>query len=125
MALIGATGSGALALLLAVVATAVVAVGVGAVMSLRRSARELQVVAEELSAHAASVLGRAEETISRAEGELARVDDLIGSAEAITETVGSASRLAHAAFATPVIKVMALRAGTARAGRRLRKAGPL
>ena len=51
------------------------------------------------------------------------MDDLVGSAEAITETVGSASRLAHSAIATPIIKVMAFRAGTARAGRRLRKAG--
>jgi hypothetical protein len=49
------------------------------------------------------------------------VDDLIGSAEAITHTVGATSRLARLALAGPVIKVMALGAGTARAGRRLRR----
>jgi hypothetical protein len=93
------------------------------VFSLRRSAQELQELAEELTAHTAAVLGRAEETISRAEVELARVDDLVGSAEAITDTVGAASRLAHTALATPLIKVIAFGSGTARAGKRLRRAG--
>ena len=78
---------------------------------------------EEMSDHAAAVIGDAEATIARARGELDRVDDLIGSAEAITETVGSASRVAHAVLATPLIKVLAFGAGTARAGRRLRRAG--
>lgn len=112
-----------LAVVVAAVATVVVLGMLGAALSLRRSARALHALADELSDHAATVLGRAEDTIHRAEGELARVDDLIGSAEAITETVGSATRLAHAAFAAPLIKVMALGAGTARAGKRLRKAG--
>ncbi len=103
--------------------TVVVAVLVGAAVSLRRSALELQALADELADHASLVLGDAEDTIARARGELQRVDDLVGSAEAITETVGSASRLAHAALATPLIKVMAIGAGTARAGKRMRKAG--
>ena len=76
---------------------------------------------EEMTDHAASVIGDAEATIARARGELDRVDDLIGSAEAITETVGSASRVAHAVLATPLIKVLAFGAGTARAGRRFRR----
>jgi hypothetical protein len=117
------SGSTALAVAVAAVATLVVLGLIGAAWSLRRSARQLQALALELSEHAAAVLGEAESTISHARGELARVDDLIGSAEALTETVGSASRLAHAAFATPIIKVMALGAGTARAGRRLRRSG--
>jgi hypothetical protein len=59
-------------------------------------------------------------TIHEARRELERVDDLVGSAEALTETVGSAGRLAHAAVSSPLIKLMAFGAGTARAGRRLR-----
>lgn len=94
----------------------------GAALSLRRSARELRILAEEMGDHAQSVIGEAEQTIARARGELDRVDDLIGSAEAITETVGSASRVAHAVLAAPLIKVLAFGAGTARAGRRFRKA---
>lgn len=113
----------AVALIVTIASTAVVLVLFGAALSLRRSARELRLLVDEMTDHASSVLGEAEETITRARGELDRVDDLIGSAEALTETVGSASRLAHAALATPIIKVLAFGAGTARAGRRLRKAG--
>lgn len=100
--------------------TAAVLVLLAASLSLRRSARELRLLVEEMTDHTSSVIGEAEQTIARARSELARVDDLVGSAEAITETVGSASRIAHAAFATPLIKVLAFGAGTARAGRRLR-----
>ena len=112
----------AVAIAVAVVSAVVVVVLLGAALSLRRSARDLRLLAEEMSHHAAAVIDAAEETISRAQGELARVDDLIGSAEAITETVGTASRLAHATVATPLIKLLAFGAGTARAGRRLRRA---
>ena len=113
----------AAAVAITVVSTVVVLLLLGAALSLRRSARELRMLVEEMSDHAAAVIGDAEETIARARGELDRVDDLIGSAEAITETVGSASRVAHAVLATPLIKVLAFGAGTARAGRRLRRAG--
>ena len=108
---------------LTVVSTAVVLTLLGAALSLRRSARELRLLVEEMTDHAAAVIGDAEETIARARGELQRVDDLVGSAEAITETVGSASRVAHAALAGPLIKVLAFGAGTARAGRRIRGTG--
>lgn len=113
-----------LAVVLAVLATAAVAVIGIAALSLRRSARDLQLLAGELAEHAEVVMGDVEETIATARAELARVDDLVGSAEAITETVGSASRVAHAVLAAPLIKVVALGAGTARAGRRLRVAAP-
>lgn len=112
-----------LAIAVAAVSAAVVMTLLAAAVSLRRSARELRALADELADHASAVLGAAEDTILRARGELARVDDLVGSAEAITQTVGSASRLAHAALATPLIKVLAFGAGTARAGRRFRRAG--
>lgn len=93
----------------------------GAALSLRRSARELRMLVEEMTDHAADVIGDAEATIARARGELERVDDLIGSAEAISETVGSASRVAHTVLAVPLIKLLAFGAGTARAGRRFRR----
>ena len=117
------SSSTATAVAVAVASALVVAALFAAALSLRRSARELQALADELSDHAAGVLGDAEATIARAQGQLDRVDDLVGSAEAITNTVGSASRIAHAALATPLIKVMAAGHGTARAGRRLRRTG--
>jgi methyl-accepting chemotaxis protein len=116
-------GSGVLAIVVTAIATLAVAVLLGAALSLRRSARDLQALADELADHASMVITDAEATVARARRELDRVDDLVGSAEAISETVESATRLAHTALTTPLIKVMALGAGTARVGRKLRKAG--
>jgi len=116
-------GSEVLAIVVTAVAALAVAALLGAALSLRRSARDLQALADELDEQASVVIGEAEATVARARRELDRVDDLVGSAEAISETVESATRLAHTALATPLIKVMALRAGTARAGKKLRKAG--
>jgi hypothetical protein len=110
----------AAAVSLTVISTAVVVTLLGAALSLRRSARELRLLVEELKDHATDVIGDAEATIARARVDLERVDDLIGSAEAIQETVGSASRVAHAVLAAPLIKLLAFGAGTARAGRRMR-----
>jgi methyl-accepting chemotaxis protein len=116
-------GSGVLAIVVTAIATLAVAVLLGAALSLRRSARDLQALSDELADHASMVITDAEATVARARRELDRVDDLVGSAEAISETVESATRLAHTALTTPLIKVMALGAGTARVGRKLRKAG--
>ncbi|HMC40956.1 MAG TPA: hypothetical protein VKI19_14925 [Acidimicrobiales bacterium] len=110
----------AAAVALTALITGVVLTVLGAAVSLRRSARELRLLVEEMTDHAADVIGDAEATIARARGELDRVDDLVGSAEAITHTVGSASRVAHAALFSPLIKLLAFGAGTARAGRRFR-----
>jgi 3-oxoacyl-[acyl-carrier-protein] synthase III len=95
----------------------------GSALSLLRSARRLSELARDLEARAELALGQVETALAAARAELERVDDLVGSAEALTETVGSAARLAHAALATPLIKAMALKAGTARASKRLRRAG--
>ena len=48
------------------------------------------------------VLGGVEVAMARAQGELDRVDDLIGSAEALNDTVASASRLAQRGLLRPV-----------------------
>jgi hypothetical protein len=113
--------SDAVAIGVSIVATIVVLALLMGALSLLRTARRLRTLADELEGRADGILGDVEDPVTHARGELARVDDLIGSAEAITETLGSASRLARATLAVPVIKVLALGAGTARAGRRLRK----
>ena len=120
VALIASASSSVWPIVAAVVVTLVVAVLITSAVSLARTAAELRSLADELSDHAAAVLSDVDITVKRAQRELDRVDDLVGSAEALSETVGSASRLAHAAMSAPLIKLMALRAGTARAGRRLR-----
>jgi hypothetical protein len=60
-------------------------------------------------------------TARNANSELQRVDILIDSAESISGTVDSASRLAYLAFSNPVIKAVAFGAGTSHALRRLRR----
>jgi hypothetical protein len=106
-----------------VVATVSVLAMWWAARSLLRTARQLQAFADELAVHAAAVLDDVELALARAHGDLDRVDSLVGSAKAINQTVGSASRLAQMAMSGPLIKLMALSAGTARAGKRLRRAG--
>jgi hypothetical protein len=49
------------------------------------------------------------------------VDALLESAESISSTVDSASRLAYLAFSNPVIKALAFAGGTGRAIRRVRR----
>jgi hypothetical protein len=48
-----------------------------------------------------------------------RVGDVLGSAEAVSATVDSASRLAYRAFANPVVKTVAFGSGLRGALRRL------
>lgn len=115
-----ATGAGGLAITVTVVATLVVLALLAAAGSLVRDGRELRRAAEELRRQGVEAGREIQGMQARAEAELRRVDDLVGSAEVIAETVSAASRLTHASLASPVIKVMALGAGARRAARRLR-----
>ena len=67
------------------------------------------------------VVNELQRTVSAANAELVRVDGLLESAESVSATVDSASRLAYLAFSNPVIKAMALATGTAKAARALRR----
>ena len=57
--------------------------------------------------------------VRQANGDLVQVEAILERTEAISGTVDSASRLAYAAFATPVVKLAALAAGLSRAAQRL------
>jgi hypothetical protein len=83
-----------------------------AVARLQRSVRELDASVQEM-----------QRAVDASNGELDRVDTLLQRADTISTRVDSASRLAYATFAMPVIKAMALGAGTKGAARRLRKRG--
>lgn len=119
-AAIAATTS-TLAVAVTVVATLVVGGFVVAAISVVRSSRALRRVAEDLAARTALLIDHVDSTVVRAGVELERVEDLVGTAESITETVGAASRLAYLALSNPLIKVLALSRGTVRASRRLRR----
>ena len=110
----------------AAVAVAVVAaLGVvalcAALLSLMRTLRALQAVVDTLRQETLPVVSDMRSTVRQANAELARVDGLIDSAQSVGATVDSASRLAYLAFSNPLVKAMALGAGTSRAYRRMRR----
>lgn len=86
---------------------------------LGRRVRELRRVAEALAAETLPLLRHTQVVADQAATELTRVGDVLGSAEAVSATVDSASRLAYRAFSNPVVKVMAYSTGLGGALRRL------
>lgn len=118
-----ASSASTLVVAVTVVATLVVVALLVALVAALRAARELRRAGEALRVESAALLGELDGTLAHASAEMARVDDLIGSAESLTNTVGTASQFAYASVASPVIKLLAFGRGTARASRRL-SAGP-
>jgi len=117
----GLSGSGLVALGAAVVLVVVVVATLVVLVSLLRTLRDLRATAEELRRGTLPLLADLRTTVVRANTELERVDGLLVTAETVSSTVDSASRLAYLAFSDPVVKVMAAGAGGARVARRLRR----
>jgi hypothetical protein len=80
--------------------------------------------AQGLAREALELLDDLGSTVRRAGMEVDRVDRMVGSAEAISDAVGSASKLVGVAMAGPLIKLLALGSGLARAARLVRKGPP-
>jgi hypothetical protein len=99
--------------LVAVTATIVAAVALG------RRTRELGEVVAQLRAETLPLVRDARTVVDHAATEMERVGDVLGSAEAVSATVDSASRLAYRAFANPVVKTVAFGSGLSGAMRRL------
>jgi predicted PurR-regulated permease PerM len=92
-----------------------------AFLGLLRTLRRLTESIEELRAHVVPLAGQWRQTVDQANAELTRVDGLITSAESVSQTVDSASRLAYLALSNPVIKLLAFTSGTGAALRRFRR----
>jgi hypothetical protein len=99
--------------LVALTATIVAAVALG------RRTRELREVVAQLRAETLPLVRDARTVVDHAATEMERVGDVLGSAEAVSATVDSASRLAYRAFANPVVKTVAFGSGLSGALRRL------
>jgi hypothetical protein len=101
----------------------VVAVGVLilAVVSLTRTLTAIRLSVEQLRRETVPVIEQLQVTVSRANGDLERLDGLLDSAQSLTATVDSASRLAYLVIGNPVIKGVAAAAGVARATRSFRR----
>ena len=90
-----------------------------AVQAMLRTLRELRATLEALRSDAVPLMGELRTTVERAGAEVDRVDDLLETAESISATVDSASRLGYLAFRAPIIRVVALGKGIGRGARRL------
>jgi hypothetical protein len=100
----------------AVASLAVIAVLVNQVRRLDRTLGQLQ-------RDVLPLVADARQAADAAATEMLRVGAVLENTEAVTATVDSATRLAHRAFANPVVKVLALRAGAASGLRQLRESG--
>jgi hypothetical protein len=97
----------------AILLSALILALIAALLLVIHALRTLRETAEELRRTTAPVLADVKKTVVHANAELERVDDVVSSAQSV-------SRVAHAAFENPVVKVLAFGRGVARAGRRLR-----
>ncbi len=108
-------------LVAAVVACVAAIVGVAAAVVLVGQVRRLERGIERLRGETVPLVAEAREAVGYATSEMARVEAVLEDTESVTATVDSASKLAQRAFANPVVKVLAFRAGTAGGLRRLRE----
>ncbi|HWC68350.1 MAG TPA: hypothetical protein VG478_09815 [Acidimicrobiales bacterium] len=84
--------------------------------------RALRREVETLRAETGPLLAELRGSVEDARDDLERFDRLIGSAEAISDTVqATAGRVTRAALTAPVIKTVALATGGSHAARRLRR----
>ena len=89
---------------------------VGSAMRTRASVRE---AVDDVRRTAVPLISDIHTAVRQANGDLVQVEAILERTESIKGTVDSASRLAYAAFATPVIKLAAITAGLGQAARRL------
>jgi hypothetical protein len=94
-------------------------VSFGALFVLGRRLRELRRLVAELRGETLPLVRDARVVVDQAATEMERVGDVLGSVEAVSATVDSASRLTYRAFANPVVKVLAFGSGLSGALRRL------
>jgi len=112
---------GEFAATVAAVAAAVLVIGVlFAVGSLIRTLATARVAIDDIRRAAVPLLTDVHSAVRQTNGDLVRMESLLETAESVTGTVDSASRLAYAVVSNPLVKVLAFASGSTRALRRLR-----
>jgi predicted PurR-regulated permease PerM len=111
----------AVALAVTAVATLVVVALLAAAWYVLRAVRELRRQAEQLSREAGELLADIRSQVLEAGAEVDRVERMVGSAEAISDAVGQASRLVGSVVVGPLIKVVAFVTGVGEGYRSLRQ----
>ena len=115
------TGGDVAAVIVAIASVVAVVVLILAVASLTRTLASIRLSVEQLRMETVPVLEQLQVTVARANGDLERLDGLLDTAQSVTATVDSASRLAFVIIGNPLIRGLAAAAGVARAARVLRK----
>lgn len=104
------------------VAVAVVVVGLLFTMaSAVRAMATFRRSVEEITGHTLPLIADMHAAIKQANSDLMKVDTLLDTAESISTTMDSASRLAYTAISNPVVKTLAASTGVARAYGLLRR----
>ena len=109
------------AVIVAIASVVAVVLLVFVVVAINRTLTTMRMSIEELRRETLPVVDELHRTVVTANAELERLDGVIESASSVTATVDSASHLAYLAFSNPLIKAMALAAGTSKAARALRR----
>jgi hypothetical protein len=109
------------AVIVSIAAVAAVVVLMFAVSALVSTMRALRDTIEALRIDAVPAMAELRRAASQASHELERVDDLLDTAESVSTTVDSASRLTYLVVSNPLIKIVAVAAGAGRMARRLRR----
>ena len=112
--------AGELALLLAVVLCALAFAALAVTLvRVRDTLAQLHSDVADVRAATARAEATTAEALAQASAELERFDKLLGSAEAISSTLGRSSRTARVALSAPMIKAASIATGTSRAVRKL------
>ena len=109
------------AVIVAIASVVAVVLLVFLVVAINRTLTTVRLSVEELRRETLPVVDDLHRTVTTANAELVRLDALLDSATSVSHTVDSASHLAYLALSNPLIKGMALAAGTTRAVKALRR----
>ena len=114
------SGSEVAALVIAVTAGIALTVRAFVIVRLLRTVQELQATVAVLREESLALVDELQEEARVARREQERVDNLLRSAESVSGTVDSATRLAYLTVGSPVVKGLALATGANQAYRRFR-----
>lgn len=113
--------TGEVAAAVAAASAVILVVGVlFAVGALVRTLATARVAIDDVRRAAVPLLTDVHAAVRQANGDLVRMESLLATAEFVTGTVDSASRLAYAVVSNPLVKVLAFATGSSRAVRRFR-----
>lgn len=114
------SGTEVTALVVAVASTLALCLLIAVLVWLLRTLRALGAAVEELRSETLATVIEMRSAVRGAQGDLDRADGLLDAAERVAAAAESTSRVTNEALSTPMIKAMALAAGTSQAARRLR-----